>query len=124
MGFTHSPRVYIIEGIPGSGKDTLADKLLSVLHQDRHPVYYYPEESVGWSYNHFYWPGITPLRLSIMETALDFIEEEAALHPRPVFVFNRFYLSMGVFLEDHPHETKADSRYQEILKRLQSLIQR
>lgn len=83
-------------------KNLLADTLLRVLHQDARPVYYYPEKSVGFSYNHMYWPDITDLRLSLMEKAISFIQEESKLHSEAKFVFNRFHLSLGVSLKETP----------------------
>jgi hypothetical protein len=114
-------QLYIIEGIPGSGKNLLADALLRVLHQDTRPVYYYPEEAVGFSYNHMYWPGITDLRLSLMEKAISFIQEESKRHPEAKFVFNRFHLSLGVSLKESLFHPNYAARYERILRRLRSL---
>jgi len=100
MAQTRLPHIFIIEGIPGSGKDTLTTTLLELLHKDARPVYHYPEEALGFPYTHWYWPGITKARLSLMESALDFVEEESRRHPGAVFVFNRFHLSLCISLNE------------------------
>jgi hypothetical protein len=64
--------VYIIEGITGAGKDTICNRLLELLYSDTRPVYYFPKETVGFYYHQIFWPGITGIRLSLMEQALDF----------------------------------------------------
>lgn len=64
--------VYIIEGITGAGKDTICNRLLELLYSDTRPVYYFPKETVGFYYHQIFCPGITGIRLSLMEQALDF----------------------------------------------------
>jgi thymidylate kinase len=116
------PRIYIIEGIPGSGKDTLVRTLLHVLRQESRPVYYYPEESVAFSYNQVFWPGITNLRLAIMDSALDFIEEESLRSPDSVFVFNRFHLSTAVATQTRVGKHKeVTRRYERLIERLHTM---
>ena len=121
MTQTRLPRVFIIEGIPGSSKNTLSRALLDVFHQDTNPVYYYPEEAVGFAYNHMYWPGITKIRLDLLEGALDFVEQELLSLPHAVFVFNRFHLSLSATLDDSPHDPQVAARYEQIIDRLRRL---
>jgi thymidylate kinase len=52
MARTRLPHIFIIEGIPGSGKNTLTTTLVELLHKDARPVYHYPEEALGFSYTH------------------------------------------------------------------------
>jgi thymidylate kinase len=116
------PRIFIIEGIPGSGKDTLVQTLLHVLHQETRPVYYYPEESVAFSYQQVFWPNITQVRLSIMEAALNFVEEESLNRPDAVFVFNRFHLSTAVAtLSSVGKDQEVNRRYGQLIKKLHSM---
>jgi hypothetical protein len=116
------PRIYIIDGIPGSGKDTLVRTLLHVLHSESRPVYYYPEECMAFSYGQVFWPGITNVRLTIMEAALDFIQEESLRSPDVVFVFNRFHLSTAVATHTSiGQDREATARYDRLVERLHSL---
>jgi thymidylate kinase len=116
------PRLYIIEGIPGSGKDTLVRTLQHALHSETRPVYYYPEEAVAFSYGQVFWPNITNVRLSIMETALDFVEKEFLRTPGSLFVFNRFHLSTAVAIQSSiDKDQEVTARYQKIIERLHSV---
>jgi hypothetical protein len=118
---TRIPRTFIIEGIPGSGKDTLTDTLLKLLHQDMRPVYHYSEKALGFSYTHWFWPGTTQARLSLMEAALDFVKEESQRHSQAVFVFNRFHLSLAASLEQTPRDPAATLGYYQLLERLRRM---
>jgi len=115
-------RIYIIEGIPGSGKDTLVRTLLDVLHSESRPIYYYPEETMGFSYGQVFWPNITQVRLSIMEAALDFVEQEALRTPEASFVFNRFHLSTAVAARSSiGKDQEATDRYSKLLEKLHTM---
>ena len=50
------PRIFIIEGITGAGKDSSCTELLELLHANTRPVYYFPEEPVGFYYHQIFWP--------------------------------------------------------------------
>jgi hypothetical protein len=92
------------------------------LHSETRPVYYYPEESVAFSYEQVFWPSITRVRLSIMETALNFCEEESLRTPDSVFVFNRFHLSTAVAtLSSVGKDQEATRRYDQLIQRLRSM---
>jgi thymidylate kinase len=116
------PKVLIIEGIPGSGKDTLVQTLLHVLHHETRPVYHYPEETMGFSYGQVFWPGITDLRLSIMETALSFIQQESLRSSDSVFVFNRFHLSTACATQTTVGKNEqVTRRYERVIERLHQM---
>lgn len=117
----HSPDIYIVEGITGSGKDTFCETFLQILHVDTEPVYYFPEEVVGFHYNTVLWPEITSVRLSLMEQALDFVEEESHRTPGATFVFNRFHLSLRGSVSPIPDNIDFDWRYARLVERLRPM---
>ncbi len=111
------PRIYIVEGIPGSGKDTYARDLLRRLGRDRQPVYYYPEDALLRSWLHLELPGTDELAITLMERLVERVEDELALCPAVVFVFNRFHLSFALT----SHTPGLDDRYHALVERLRRL---
>src|SRR5437870_1137859 len=86
------PQIYIFEGIPGSGKDTLIREFLSQYDRERTPIYEYIEDGVLWSWKHFFLPDIDRLRITFLEAMLAFMKQEISRIPGVIFIFNRFHL--------------------------------
>ena len=84
-------RVLIIEGISGSGKDTLQSYLKQQL-KDR-DVYDYSEGEVLHSWKQFPIQGIVELRVKFLRLFLDYVKDTIARDENAVFLLNRFHLS-------------------------------
>lgn len=88
-------QVVIIEGVPGSGKTNLQERLrLSAVGR---PASVFPEEALLFGWIHAWVPGIDELRMSLMHRLIDHIEERLSQDPLSFFVLNRFHISYLVF---------------------------
>lgn len=84
-------RIFIIEGVAGSGKSTLQAILQEKL-KDR-LVYSYKEEELLFSWKNAWIQGIETLRLDFMEKFLDYCEQILQKNKNAVFILDRFHIT-------------------------------
>lgn len=92
MDIPNSARVLIIEGIAGSGKDTLQEQLRQKLTGNL--VYSFSEDELLFSWRHAWIPGIQKTRFEYMGRLLDYCEQTLKENPDAIFIFNRFHISL------------------------------
>lgn len=109
-------RIFVIEGVAGSGKNTLHNELVGRLADKL--VYDYREEELLNSWKHVWLPGIDDMRLVFMNNFLDHCSDVVQNDPRAVFLLNRFHLTCAVLGFTHPEEKPE---YKMILDKLQKL---
>lgn len=110
-------RVFILEGIPGAGKNTLHEILKEKLTGK--VIYDFGEEELLFSWKHAWIQDIDSLRLQFYENILDYCEEIIAKNPEAVFIFNRFHISYRLstkLIDQHSNE-----RYKRLLERLKKI---
>jgi thymidylate kinase len=112
-----SSRIIIIEGISGSGKDTLQAYLKKMLKN--RDVYDYSEGELLHSWKQFPVEGIFELRIKFMKHFVDYITETLREDQDAVFLLNRFHLSAYVFTIIQ--QPKLEAEYEEIINRLRTL---
>lgn len=112
-----SSRIIILEGISGSGKDTLQKYLKSKLRGRN--VYDYSEGELLLSWNQRPIKDIFKLQVRLMRHFIDYAADTIKSDDRAVFLLNRFHLStytMGV-----TEQPKLEREYNIILKTLRTL---
>ena len=87
-------RVLIVEGISGSGKDTLQADLKKILKG--RDVYDYSEGDVLQSWSQLQIKGIFKLQVRFMKVFVNYIEDILSQDENAVFLLNRFHLSVYV----------------------------
>jgi thymidylate kinase len=110
-------RVLIVEGIAGSGKDTLQQYLKSKLRN--RVVYDYSEGELLLSWNQRPIKDIFKLQVRFMRNFIDYVADTINRDDRAVFLLNRFHLStytMGV-----TEQPKLEREYNIVLKKLRTL---
>lgn len=110
-------RVIIIEGVAGSGKDTLQNLLKSQLKGKS--VYPYSEGEVLFSWKHARIKGIASLRLKFMDMFVDYIEQTLKEDKNSIFVLNRFHLS--TYMAHVSKGKKLLKLYNRVVKKLKQL---
>ncbi|MFA6908676.1 MAG: hypothetical protein WC289_02190 [Patescibacteria group bacterium] len=108
-------KIIIIEGIAGSGKNTLQKSIAGILKSKA--VCSFSEEELLFGWKHFWIPAIGTLRLELMESMIEYVEKTIYEHTDSVFVFNRFHISFLLF-NTVPHDRQ---RYDALLSRLRTL---
>lgn len=110
-------KVIIIEGVAGSGKDTL-QALLKQQLKDR-SVYSYSEDELLFSWKHARIKNIASLRLKLMSNLLDYINQTLQTDKQAIFLLNRFHLSSYMaHVSKNPTLIKP---YQTIVNKLKQL---
>lgn len=118
-----STRIFIIEGVAGSGKSTLQTNLQEKLKNRL--VYTYKEEELLFSWKHAWISGIESLRLDFMEKFLDYCEQILLKNKNAVFVLDRFHITFFYLVIQHKGKTVMDEgmkkRYAALIARLKKL---
>jgi len=110
-------RVIIIEGISGSGKDTLQNYLKRKLAGLN--LYDYSEGEVLHSWKQLQIKGISELRIRFMKNFVNFMSDIIHQDNHAVFLLNRFHLSTyASTILEHP---ELGSQYTEIVDGLRAL---
>jgi thymidylate kinase len=111
------PRVLIIEGISGSGKDTL-QKFLKEKLKGRH-LYDYSEGEVLHSWKHLQINGILELRVKFMKIFVNYVKDIVSQDENAIFLLNRFHLS--AYVSTIMQQPKLEREYDEIIDVLKTL---
>ncbi len=110
-------RVLIIEGISGSGKDTLQAYLKKKL-RDR-DVYDYSEGELLQSWNQLQIEGIFKLRVKFMKLFINYVKDVLSREDNAVFLLNRFHLS--AYVMTIVPQPKLQKEYDEVVNVLRTL---
>ena len=110
-------RVLIIEGISGSGKDTLQNYLKNKLI--RFNVYDYSEGEVLQSWNQLRIKGVPRLRLHFMKLFVKYMKDTLRREENAIFILNRFHLS--AYAMTVAQRPKLEKTYDEIINVLRSM---
>ena len=110
-------RVLIIEGISGSGKDTLQAYLKRKL-KDR-DVYDYSEGELLQSWNQLQIEGIFKLRVKFMKLFVNYVKDTLSREENAVFLLNRFHLS--AYVMTIIPQPKLQREYDEMINVLRTL---
>jgi thymidylate kinase len=110
-------RVFIVEGISGSGKDTFQDYLKDQLKG--RAVYDYSEGELLHSWKHLQIDGIFGLRVAYMKCFVKYVKRTIVRDKNAVFILNRFHLSTYVStIVRHPELRKGYDETVDVLRTL------
>jgi thymidylate kinase len=110
-------RVIIIEGISGSGKDTLQMYLKQLL-KDR-DIHDYSEGELLHSWNQLQIKGIFEVRVKFMKLFVNYMKQVLSRDENALFILNRFHLS--AYANTVMQEPKLQPEYNEMLSMLRTL---
>ncbi|GEM_PF-5717284 len=114
--------LFIVEGVAGSGKDTLVQQVVAALQPERRPVLAWDEAAVMASWHHYYLPNIDRLRLDLTAAILDDVATARRREPDSAFVFNRFHVSHAVWRAENGNATADfEARHRTLADRLAAL---
>jgi thymidylate kinase len=110
-------RVLIIEGISGSGKDTLQTYLKKKLKG--RDIYDYSEGELLQSWNQLQIGGIFKLRVKFMKLFANYVKAIVSRDENAVFLLNRFHLS--AYVMTILQQPKLEREYDDIMNVLRTL---
>ena len=110
-------RVLIIEGISGSGKDTLQTYLKEKL--EGRDVHDYSEGELLQSWKQLQIEGIFKLRVKFMKLFVSYVRDVVSRDENAVFLLNRFHLS--AYVSTIMKQPELEREYDEIINVLRTL---
>lgn len=117
IGIPNKARIIIIEGVAGSGKDTL-QKLLKERFFNK-AVYDYTEGDLLFTWKLARVKGIAKLRLELLNYFTGFMSETIKEEPQSVFLLNRFHLSN--YMAHVSKDKRLEHKYKQIINKLKKL---
>jgi hypothetical protein len=113
--------IYIVEGVAGSGKDTLVSRIVHSLEPERRRVLAFPEEAVLATWLYYFVPGIHEVRLDLAERMVAYMHDTLANDPDAAFVLNRFHVSYAVWRAELKADAALEARHQRLVESMRSL---
>ncbi|MBW2978168.1 AAA family ATPase [Candidatus Woesearchaeota archaeon] len=110
-------RVFIIEGIAGSGKTTFHNQLKKKLKNKT--IYDFSEEELLFSWKHAWLKNINSIRLNFMNSILDYIQTTIKKDSSAVFILNRFHISFAILAVKM--SKNIASKYNKLIQRIKKL---
>jgi thymidylate kinase len=110
-------RIIIIEGVAGSGKDTL-QQLLKEQFKNK-TVYDYAEGDLLFNWKLARVKGVAKLRLTLLNYFSDFMSEVIKEESQSIFILNRFHLSN--YMAHVSKDKSLKPQYEQIVKKLKKL---
>ena len=110
-------KLIILEGVPGSGKNTIQDHLIERFSGKL--IYQFGEREMLFSWKHGWIPDIDQMRLNFYENFLSYCEDIIQKDSNALFLVNRFHISYKLYtkLDDE----QSQKRYVNILERIKNL---
>lgn len=118
MDLVRENRIFIIEGVAGSGKDTFVNILKKQLGEKGCLVYDFSEGELLFSWKHFWIKGIDILKIKYLHSLLDYCEELIKDNPKTTIIFNRFHITYPLVSK---YNKEAKLLYDRLINRLQNL---
>jgi thymidylate kinase len=110
-------RIIIIEGVAGSGKDTL-QQLLKKQFKNK-IVYDYAEGDLLFTWKLARVEGIAKLRLKLLNYFTDFMDDTIKQEPQSFFLLNRFHLSN--YMAHVSRDKSLEPQYKQVVNKLKKL---
>jgi len=111
-------RIFIIEGVAGSGKDTAQNELSKYFDKNNLLVYSFSEEELLFSWKHFWIENMEMHRIKYLHSLLDYCKKLIKEDTKTAIVFNRFHITYAIFSK---YNNQAKKLYDTLISRLQSL---
>lgn len=111
-------KIFIIEGIAGSGKDTFQNELSEYFDKNNLLVYNFSEGELLFSWKHFWIKNMEMHRINYLHSVLDYCEELINKDRKTVVVLNRFHISYTILSK---YNDKAKKSYDKLINRLKNL---
>lgn len=114
----NNARIFIFEGIAGSGKDTIQNELIEYFNKNNFLVYAFSEEELLFSWKHFWIKNIDMLRIQYLHSLLDYCEELLEKNEKTVVILNRFHITCAITSR---YNDKPKKLYDKLIDRLRYL---